>query len=109
MGLKYQVGDHKITQYGTTSKAEIKLDDAVGLSQEKDGTWSMVGDFYHSHNPKLKKYYGNAERFNKDLSTQYGVAEAFIRLEDQGYICTENEEGNVGDDGLITLSFQNWS
>jgi hypothetical protein len=108
MGLDFAEGSHSITQYGTTEKAEIKLDNAVGFSEQKDGTYAMVGDFYHSHNPKLRKYYGNNAQFNRDLSTAYAIEEAKSRLEEQNFFCAENEEAEVGDDGLIRMTFNRY-
>lgn len=109
MGLNYKVGEHTITQYGTSEKAEIKLDDAVGLSAQEDGTWAMVGDFYHSRNQKLRKYYGNNKQFNTDLATAYAVEEATVRLEEKQFYCSENSEAEIGEDGLITMVFESWN
>ena len=109
MGFEAQEGDFSITQYGTTETAQLKIDDAVGLSRQKDGTFAMVGDFWHSHNRSLKGYYGRNEKFVKDLSTAYAVEEAFSNLEDQNFFCSENEKGEVGEDGLITLTFERYS
>jgi len=109
MGLEHQVGDFTITQYGTSSKAEIKLDSAVGLAIQSDGTYSMVGDFYHSKNRKLSKYYGKTKQFASDLSTAYAIEEATTRLEEQQFYCSENAEGDVGEDGMITMCFESWN
>jgi len=109
MGLEFQEGDHTITQYGTSSKAEIKLDNAVGLAVQKDGTYAMVGDFYHSRNRKLSKYYGKTKQFASDLSTAYAIEEATTRLEEQQFYCSENAEGEVGEDGMITMCFESWN
>jgi len=105
MGLSFTEGNHTITQYNTTEKAEIKLDDAVGLSQQKDGTWAMVGDFYHSRNPKLRKFYNNTKQFNQELETGYAVEEARSVLEQHNHYCTENAEAEIGEDGLIRMKF----
>jgi hypothetical protein len=66
-------------------------------------------DFWHSNNRSLKGYYGRNEKFVKDLSTAYAVEEAFGTLEDQNFFCTENEKAEVGEDGLITLTFERYS
>jgi hypothetical protein len=108
MGLDFSEGNFTITQYGTSEKAELKLDNAVGLSQQEDGTFSMVGDFYHSHNQKLRKYYGRNNQFTTDLGTAYAVEEAKTRLEEQNFFCSENEEGVVGEDGLIRMTFNRY-
>ena len=109
MGFEAQEGDFKITQYGTTESAQLKIDEAVGLARQKDGTYAMVGDFWHSPNRNLKGYYGNNERFVKELSTAYAVEEAFIGLEQGNFFCTENEKAVEGEDGLITLTFESYS
>lgn len=109
MGLDFAEGDHTITQYGTTEKAEIKLDNAVGFSRQEDGTFSMVGDFWHSKNPKLRKYYGKNKLFEEEVSTAYAVEEVKDKLEAQNFFCTSNAEAEVGQDGLITMTFESWS
>ena len=106
MGLEFQVGNFSISQYGTTEKAEVKLDDAVGFSRQKDGTFSMVGDFYHSRNRRLSKYYGNTGKFQSDIGTAYAVEEAILRMEEMQFGCTENPEAKVGQDGLIHMTFE---
>ena len=106
MGFEAQEGNFKITQYGTTESAQLKLDEAVGLARQKDGTFAMIGDFWHSNNRALKSYYNNGEKFVQNLSTAYAVEEAFGTLEDQNFFCSENEEAEIGEDGLITLTFQ---
>lgn len=109
MGLSFEEGKHTIKQYGKSEKAEIKLDSAVGLSVQNDGTYAMVGDFYHSSSNKLRKYYGRTTNFTADLSTAYAVEEATTRLEDQQFYCSENAEATVGEDGLITMVFESWN
>lgn len=106
MGLDFVEGNHTITQYGTTEKAEIKLDSAVGLSQQEDGTWAMVGDFWHSRNGKLRKYYGRAEQFSQELSTNYAIEQSKGELEEHQFYCTSNTEGKVGEDGLIRMTYE---
>lgn len=109
MGYESEEGNFTITQYGTSQKAELKIDDAVGLSRQEDGTYSMVGDFWHSKHSGLKKYYGNNDNFVKDLSTAYAVEDAFVNLEEQNFFCAENEEASIGEDGLITMTFERYS
>ena len=109
MGLTFQEGNFTITQYGKSSKAEIKMDSAVGLAVQEDGTYAMVGDFYHSKNRKLSKYYNRTQQFASDLSTAYAVEEATTRLEEQQFYCTGNAEGKIGEDGLITMCFESWN
>jgi hypothetical protein len=109
MGLEFTEGNHTITQYGTSEKAEIKLDNAVGFSRQEDGTFAMVGDFWHSKNKDLRKYYGKTKQFDKDISTSYAIEEAKSNMEAQNFFCTGNEAGEVGQDGLITMTFESWS
>ena len=105
LGWKYETGNFKVTQYGTTEKAEIKFENALGLSRQEDGTWAMVGDPFHCSGP-MRKYYGKGDVFARDLSTAYSVVEAKDKLEDQGFECIENENAVVGPDGKITMTYQ---
>lgn len=107
MGLEFSEGNHIIKQYGKSEKAELKLDSAVGLSRQEDGTWAMVGDFYHSGNPKLNKYYNNTGQFSKELAKNYAVEEAFSNLEEHNFFCSDNSEAEVSEDGLIRITFEN--
>jgi len=109
MGLTFEEGSFTITQYGTTSKAEIRLDNAVGLALQEDGTYSMVGDFYHSRNSKLNRYYGNNAKFTEELSTAYAVEQTKGSLEEQQFFCSENEAGKVGSDGMIRMVFERYA
>lgn len=109
LGLEYTEGNHTITQYGTSEKAEIKLDNAVGFSRQEDGTFAMVGDFWHSKNRSLSKYYGKTKQFDQDISTAYAIEEVKSNLEGQNFFCTSNEAGEVGTDGLVTMTFESWS
>ena len=109
MGFESQEGDFAITQYGITERAQLKIDNAVGLAREKDGTYSMVGDFWHSPNSKLKKYYGQNDQFVKDLSAAYAVEKAFFDLEEKNFFCTENDKAEVGEDGFITMTFESYT
>lgn len=108
MGIEYNEGTHNIKQYGKSEKAELKLDDAVGFSRQQDGTYSMVGDFYHSRNPKLRKYYGNTQQFTGDIQTAYAVEETVLRMEEQQFHCCENHDAVVGSDGLIHMTFERY-
>lgn len=105
LGWKYEQGDFTITQYGQSSKAEIKFSNALGLSLQEDGTWAMVGDPYH-HNGELRKYYRQEKQFSQDLGSAYAVVEATQSLEEQNFFCIDNEKGVVGPDGKIRMTFQ---
>lgn len=106
MNLRVEEGSFTINQYGKSEKAELKIDNAVGFSKQKDGTWAMVGDFYHSKSSVLRKYYTRTKQFEKDLNTAYAIADATIKLEDQQFFCCENEEGEIGTDGLVRMTFE---
>ena len=109
MGLEFVEGKNSVTQYNKTEKAEIKLDDAVGLSLQEDGTYSMVGDFYHSNNHKLSKYYNNTGQWTADLATAYAIEEVTTRLGEQNFFCSENTEAEVDGEGMISMSFESYS
>lgn len=106
LGLEFQEGNHSITQYGTTEKAELKLDNAVGFSRQEDGTFAVVGDFYHSKNRNLSKFYGNNAGFARAIENAYGIEETILRMEEQQFHCTDNLEGEIGEDGMITMTFE---
>lgn len=105
LGWKYEEGNFTISQYGQSSKAQIKFSDAMGMSLQEDGTWSMVGDPYHHHG-ELRKYYGKSQEFARDLTSAYAISEATEALEEQNFYCVDNEKGVVGPDGKIKMLFQ---
>ena len=106
MGLAFQEGNFTITQYGTSHQAQLKLDTAVGLACEADGTWAMVGDFYHSNTASLHKYYRNNQQFDADLSTAYAIEQTKGQLEEQQFFCSENADAEVSkSDGLIHMMY----
>lgn len=104
MGFNPEVGSFKISQYGQSDTANIKVGANVGLAKQADGTYSMIGDFYHSTG-KLKEYYGKSEKFQQDLSVAYGIEDAKQKLEDlgMGFEIEENAEGVIGKDGMIRM------
>jgi hypothetical protein len=109
MGLEFKEGEFNISWYGKTEKAEIQIDKAVGLAKQADGTYSMVGDFYHSQNQKLRKYYGNNQGFAADLGTAYAVEQAKGELSQQQFYCSENENADIGSDGMIRMVFNRYA
>jgi hypothetical protein len=104
MGFTPEQGQFKISQYGQTSEAEVRVGTSVGFAKQKDGTFSMVGDFYHS-NGKLKEYYNQNDKFQQDLNVAYGIEDAKQKLEDlgMGFEIAENEQGVIGKDGMIRM------
>ena len=68
----------------------------------------MVGDFYHSRNPKLGSYYRNTSKFRGDVQTAYAIEETILRMEEQQFHCSENPDATVGEDGLIHMTFERY-
>ena len=110
MGLKVETGKFKVSQYGTTEEVSVRVDNSVGFVKQADGTFSMVGDFYHAKG-KLNGYYGKNDKFQQDLNVAYGIEDAKQKLEDlgMGFEITENEEGVIGKDGMIRMLATSWS
>ena len=105
MGLNVEAGDFTISQYGTSSKANLKVDKAVGFVKGENGCFSMVGDFYHASDSKLKSWYGNNADFTSKLNAAYGIEHAKQQLSELGgdWTIEENEDGVIGKDGLIRM------
>lgn len=103
MGYEAQTGNFTISQYGKSEKAELRVDEGVGFSLQADGTFSMVGDFYHSK--KMRHYYGQEAKFQQDLNVAYAIEDAKQKLEDMnlGFEIEENEAGVIGKDGMIRM------
>lgn len=110
MGFQVQTGDFTVTQYGQSSKAQLRVDEAVGFALQSDGTYSMVGDFYHARG-NLQKYYNHNAKFQQELTTAYAIEDAKQKLEDlnMGWEITENSEGVIGNDGLIRMVATCWN
>lgn len=115
LGWQFEEGTFIVEQYQKKEKAEILLAkdkqnknaNALGLSLQEDGTWSLVGDPYHcSDSHPLRKYYRNTDQFAKDLSLAYTIADAKERLEEEGFDCTDNDKAVVGPDGKIRMTYQ---
>ena len=109
MGLSVEEGNFTITQYGKSEGAELRVDNAVGMARQKDGTWAMVGDFYHSKEKNLRKFYGNTGSFSKELSTGYAVEQTKGELSKNSFYCSSNSEGSVGADGKIRMTFESYA
>lgn len=109
MGFEYEEGSFNVSQYGTTEKAEILLDQAVGFSLQEDGTWSMVGDFYHAKQQSLRKFYSKNQQFTDELTTAYTVEEVKSNLEAQNFFCSQNADAQVGADNMITMVFESYT
>lgn len=103
-------GSHRISQYGTTDTASVWVDEAVGFKEEADGTYSMIGDFYHSNDRTMRNYYGNNDKFQRDLNAAYGIEDAIMKVESLGYgfELTGNPEAVEDEDGLIRLQFETY-
>lgn len=110
MGFKVETGRFTVSQYGQSGEASVRVDNAVGFQRQQDGTFSMIGDFYHAQG-KLRNYYGKNEQFQQELNVAYGIEDAKQKLDDLGlgFEITENEEGVVGKDGMIRMVATSWS
>lgn len=110
MGFKVETGTFKISQYGESGNASIRVDNSVGFQKQSDGTFNMIGDFYHAGG-KLRQYYGKNEQFQQELNVAYGIEDAKQKLDDLGlgFEITENEQGIVGKDGMIRMVATSWS
>jgi len=108
MGIAFEEGEFNIQQYEGSEKCQLKVDSAVGFSRQEDGSFAMVGDFYHSS--KLRRFYGGRgnENFTEELNTAYAVAQTTDELESQGFACTSNSEAKVGQDGLIRMTYERY-
>lgn len=104
MGCEAQVGTKKITQYGKSDTADVWVDNAVGFKKEKDGTYSMIGDFYHSRGV-MRKYYSKNKQFEEDLNAAYGIEDAVTKMTNLGYGFTLTGEPEEDEDGMIRLEF----
>ena len=110
LGIKTESENSSVSAYGKTEEVALLLDKgdssvkgALGLSLQKDGTYSIVGDPYHCLNAKLRKYYGHLETQNQELNTAYSIEQAIKSVEDVGFSISENVEGEVSSDGLIHM------
>lgn len=109
MGFKVEKGTFNIEAYGTNATASLRIDKSVGLQKQADGNFSMVGDFYHGSNAKVKSYYNQAEKFQTELSTAYAIEDAAEKLSALGFEITENSEGVLGADGMIRMVATSWT
>jgi len=107
MGLKYTEGG-TIKAAGVTEDVDLKLANKFGLREQQDLSWASVGDTWHADVPAIANYYGRTPTFENDLTTNYAIEEAVDVFGDQGYQLAENEEAVVGEDGLITMVFENY-
>lgn len=83
-------------------EVDIKINNGVGLRQQKDGSWELVGDFY---NTSMSKYYGRDQEFIQQLQGQYCVAQAKDKVASLGggWVITDNEEAEVDKEGFIVM------
>ena len=100
-----------IQLYGQAAKAEVVIAReegraTVGLARQEDGTYAIIGDFYHARDgetQQLIKYYRKDEVFMTELQTAYCIEQAKAKVEEIGFVIEENIEGVVGEDGTITM------
>jgi hypothetical protein len=101
-------GTVRSTYSSSSSKVDIKINDSVGLKQQKDGSWALEGDFW---NTKHREYYNKENQFIKELQGQYCVAQAKDRIASLGggWVITDNEEAEVDEDGMIVMRAQSFT
>ncbi len=97
-------GTKQISKYGTTETAQLWIDDAVGFQQQADGTWSMIGDPYHSKIPSIKQFYGRNSEFTEKLQLNYMIEDVKSKFSELNFNIEENEDFKVGPDGLIRVT-----
>jgi hypothetical protein len=104
MGLSPEMGNFNISQYGQSETSTMRVGGSVGFARQKDGTFNMVGDFYHASG-KLREYYNRNDKFQQDLNVAYGIEDAKQKLEElgMGFEIEENAEGVIGKDGMIRM------
>jgi len=105
-----QTGEHPINQYGVSDTANVWIDNAVGFKKEKDGSYSMIGDFYHSKTT-MRKYYGKNNEFEEDLNAAYGIEDAITKIDSLGlgFSLTGNAECEEDEEGIIRLEFTTYN
>lgn len=110
----FEEGSFKVSQYGQSANAEILLGrnkstdaPAVGLSQQKDGTWSLVGDpYYVNRDSPIRQYYQKTDKFSRDLQNAYALEDGINKLQDLGFWCSENQSAQVDTEGNVTMLFE---
>ena len=110
MGIEAQEGNNlTIRGHWSSSRdkdhVDIKINEGVGLRQTQDGSWEMVGDFYGTRH---SQWYGKDKQFMEKLQGQYCVAQVKDRISQLpgGWTFTDNEAGEVDEDGFITMRAQ---
>ena len=112
MGIEAQEGSNlTIKGHWSSSSArdnvDLKINDGVGMRQNKDGSWEIVGDFYGT---KQREWYGKDQQFMEKLQGQYCVAQAKDRISQLpgGWTFTDNDAGEVDEDGNIIMRAQSF-
>ncbi|MHA1692558.1 MAG: hypothetical protein ACTSU7_13120 [Candidatus Heimdallarchaeaceae archaeon] len=109
MSLTYEEGDNlQVRAAGTTGRVDLKLADKFGLAEQKDSTWQTIGDTYRANNKDIAAFYGARPGFERVLATNYTIEETTAELEAQNFYLNENEDAQVGEDGLITMIYESY-
>lgn len=106
-----QTGTKQISAYGQSDTANVWTDNGgVGFKKEKDGTYSMVGDFYHAQG-KMRDYYNRNEQFQEDLNGAYGIEDTMAKVNalGLGFELTGNEQFEEDEEGVIRLEFTTYN
>jgi hypothetical protein len=105
MGFEVEEGNFTISEYGKSAQADVRIDPSLGFSMQADGTYNIVGDFYHCKTEKARSFYQKEELFQQQLNVAYAIEDTTAKLQNlnMGFEITENIEGVVGADGMIRL------
>lgn len=111
MGIEATEGGKIRASYSARSETEgvdIRINHGVGLRQQEDGSWELVGDFYSTNQ---SKYYNREQKFLEDLQGKYCVSQAKERIASLGggWVITDNEEAEVDADGFIVMRAQSFT
>ena len=93
-----------VSAEGQNAEVQVVINDKqgrndVGIKQQADGSFAFVGDFYYTELDQTQ--------FQRDLQGQYAVVETVENLEGMGFFVDNEEDLQVGEDGLIRFSATN--
>lgn len=111
MGIKVTENEKIRAAYSSRSSTEdvdIKINEGVGLRQQKDGSWELVGDFYGTN---MSRYYGRDNQFIEELQGKYCVAQAKDKIANLGggWVITDNENAEIDQNGYIVMRARNFT
>lgn len=116
VGWEFEEGTFEISNYGQSAEAKILLgrhkdtsNPVMGLAQQKDGTWSLVGDpYYVKSSSPIRKYYQQTGKFSRDLQNAYALEDGIQKIKDLGFYCCENESAQEDAEGKVSMVFESY-